>query len=104
MQANTAPQIVKASRDGAAEPDDQTLANIRELLYGDTRRELKDQIAHLRDRQREFEEWTRAEMRKMAEDMRKQDRREEEARRESMRELSNSVLELAEKIAKLAEA
>lgn len=103
MQSNTVPQIVSKGADRSP-AEDQTLASIRELLYGDTRRELKDQIAHLRDRQREFEEWTRSEMRKMTDDMQKEDRKQEEARREAMRDLSNSVLELAEKIAKLAEA
>ena len=82
---------------------DATLSQIRDLIYGDSKRETEEQLAHAVDRQREFEELARREMRKMADDLRIMERRNEEARRAIFKDLSETVESMAKSIAKLAE-
>ncbi len=82
---------------------DAALSQIRDLIYGESKRELDDQLTHLIDRQRDFEEAARREMRKVVDDIRSIERRNEEARRAMLKELSETVDVMAKSIAKLAE-
>jgi flagellar hook-basal body complex protein FliE len=82
---------------------DATLTQIRDLIYGESKRELDEHLNHLIDRQREFEELTRREMRKIADEQRSAERRAEEARRAMLKDLSETVDAMAKSIAKLAE-
>ena len=82
---------------------DAALSQIRDLIYGESKRETDEQLSHLLDRQREFEELARREMRKMADDLRIMERRNDEARRAMLKDLSETVESMAKSIAKLAE-
>jgi polyhydroxyalkanoate synthesis regulator phasin len=82
---------------------DATLTQIRDLIYGESKREMDDQLRHLIDRQREFEELTRREMRKIADDVRISERRAEESRSALIKNLAETVDAMAKNIAKLAE-
>ncbi len=82
---------------------DATLTQIRDLIYGESKRELDEHLSHLIDRQREFEELTRREMRKIVDDLRSAERRAEDSRRKMLKDLSESVDAMAKSIAKLAE-
>ncbi len=87
-----------------AEPEkDAALTQIRDLIYGESKRELDDQLTHLVDRQRDFEEAARREMRKVVDDIRSIERRNDEARRTMLKDLSETVDAMAKSIAKLAE-
>lgn len=80
-----------------------TLNQIRDLIYGDSRRELTEQLEHLLDRQREFEDWTRREARRIADNAREAEKRQDEARKTLIADLSASVDAMGKAIAKLAE-
>lgn len=83
--------------------EDPTLANIRELLYGEDRRTLFDEIAHLRDRQKDFEEWTQSELRRLTEELRTAERAQNSARKTALGDISQAVETMAHSIAKLAD-
>jgi len=96
-----APESAAAPR---TEPEkDAALSQIRDLIYGESKRELDDQLGHLIDRQRDFEEAARREMRKVVDDIRSIERRNDEARRTMLKDLSETVDAMAKSIAKLAE-
>ncbi len=83
--------------------ENAALVQIRDLIYGESKREMDDQLTYLIDRQRDFEDAARREMRKVVEDIRSVERRNEEARRALLKDLSKTVDEMAKSIAKLAE-
>ncbi len=93
----------ESSAPRAEQGKDATLTQIRDLIYGESRRELDEHLNHLIDRQREFEELTRREMRKIADDVRIAERRADESRRAMLKDLSETVDAMAKSIAKLAE-
>lgn len=103
----TIKQDMHAPAAPASKPQDQAtdvaLKQIRDLIYGESRREMTEQLEHLLDRQREFEDWTRREARRIADEARASEKRHEEARRALVTDLSASVESMAKAIAKLAE-
>ncbi len=102
-QAKPRPHIAPANTIGTDSAKDATLMQIRDLIYGESKRELDDQFDHMQDRQRDFEDWTRREIRRMGEEAKAAERRADEQRRKLLTDLSATVESMAKNIAKLAE-
>ena len=95
-------QSGKLSKEDSRIPEGDTLDSIRDLLYGDDRRALHDKIGHLQDRQREFEDWTRAELKRLSDEMKAQDTRQNTARREAIQQIAQQMELMAKAVNKLA--
>ena len=99
VAAPARPEVAPRAEHGT----DAALTQIRDLIYGESKREQDEHLNHLIDRQREFEELARREMRKITDDLRSAERRADESRRAMLKDLSESFDAMAKTIAKLAE-
>lgn len=102
-QAKQSPHVAPVNATNSNNAKDATLTQIRDLIYGESKRELDGQFDHMQDRQRDFEDWTRREIRRMGEEAKAAERRADEQRRKLLADLSATVESMAKNIAKLAE-
>ena len=87
----------------AATPSEKTLAQLRDLLVGNMRQEVNDQVDHLGDQFADFEQYVRAEFRKITEDIRASDRRQEDHRRQALKDISAAMDMMAQNVRRLSE-
>jgi len=93
----------KPAEGAAANPPEQTLSQLQNLLVGNVREELTDRVDHLGDQFADFEQYVRGEFRKFAEDLRASERRQEDTRRQSMKEVASAMELMATNVRRLAE-
>lgn len=87
----------------AATPSEKALSQLQDLLLGNMRQELGDQVDHLGDQFADFEQHVRSEFRRIAEDLRSAERRQEDNRRQLVKEVSAAMDLMAQNVRRLAE-